>query len=64
MKFCPVGVELFRTERRTDRNDEANSRLSQILGTRLNTERGVTQHNQTAKYSIIYFSNTPTNAHI
>jgi len=48
IKICPVGAELFHAERRTDRNDEANSRLSQILGTRLNTQRGVTQHNQTA----------------
>jgi hypothetical protein len=33
-----------------DRNDEANSRLSQILGMRLNTQRVVTQHKLTAKH--------------
>jgi len=30
MKIRPVGAELFRGERRTDRHDEANSRFSQF----------------------------------
>jgi hypothetical protein len=30
MKIRPVGAELFRADRRTDRYDEANSRFSQF----------------------------------
>jgi hypothetical protein len=52
VKICPVDAEMFHAERRTERNDEANSRLSQILETRLNTLRSVTQHNQTVKHHV------------
>ena len=34
MKIRPVGAELFRSDRRTNRHDEANSRFSQFLRTR------------------------------
>jgi hypothetical protein len=47
-----VRVELFHAERRTDRNDEANCHLPQILGRRLNTQPGVTRHNTTAKHFV------------
>jgi len=30
MKIRPVGVELFREDRRTDRHDESNSPFSQF----------------------------------
>jgi len=30
MKISPVGAEKFHADRRTDRHDEANSRLSQF----------------------------------
>ena len=36
MKIRPVGAELSHAERRTDRHDEANSRLSQFCEKRLN----------------------------
>jgi len=29
MKICPAGAELYHADTRTDRHDEANSRLSQ-----------------------------------
>jgi hypothetical protein len=29
-KICPVGAEMFRVDRRTDRRDEANSRFLQF----------------------------------
>jgi len=35
MKIRPLGEELFREGRRTDRHDETNSRLSHFLQTRL-----------------------------
>jgi hypothetical protein len=36
MKICLVGAELFHADgRKTDRHDDAKSRLSQILRTRL-----------------------------
>jgi len=31
MKILPVGAELFHTNRRTDRHDEANNRLPQFF---------------------------------
>jgi len=37
MKIRPEGVELFRADRQTDRNNEANNRFSQYLRTRLRT---------------------------
>jgi hypothetical protein len=37
MKIRPVGAELFHTDRRTDRHDEANSCFLQFLRTRLKT---------------------------
>jgi hypothetical protein len=37
MKIVPVGAEVFHTDRRTNRHDDANSRLSQILLKRLKT---------------------------
>ena len=37
MKILPVGDELFHTDRRTNRHDDTNSRLSQILRKRLKT---------------------------
>ena len=52
MKICPVGAEIFHTDRRTDGDDEANSRLSQILVTPLNTKQGVTQHHHNAKHYV------------
>ena len=30
MKICPVGAEMFHTDSRTGRQDEANSRFSQF----------------------------------
>jgi hypothetical protein len=36
MKIRLVGAELFHADGQTDRHDEANSRFSQILRTRLN----------------------------
>jgi len=30
MKICALGAELFHAERRADKNDEANSRSSQL----------------------------------
>ena len=35
MKILPVGAELFHSDRRTDRHDEANSRFKKFLETRL-----------------------------
>jgi len=35
MKIRPVGPELFHADGQTDRRDEANSRFSQFLRTRL-----------------------------
>jgi len=36
--ICQVGAELFHADRRTDRRDEADSRFSQSLRTRLKTD--------------------------
>jgi len=30
MKICPLGAELFHADRRTDRRDKVNSRLSEF----------------------------------
>jgi len=38
MKILPVGAELFQTDGRTDRHDEANIRFSPFCEKRLKTE--------------------------
>ena len=42
MKIRPLGAELFRADRETDRHDEANSRFSQFLQTCLKHSRAST----------------------
>ena len=37
MKILPMEAELFHVDRGTDRHDDANSRFSKILETRLKT---------------------------
>jgi hypothetical protein len=46
MKIHPMGAELFQVDGRTDRYDDANSRFSQFLRTRLkiNNHDNVTKH--------------------
>jgi len=42
MKIRPVGVELFHADRRMDRHDKANSRLSQFAKAPINGLFGYT----------------------
>jgi hypothetical protein len=39
VKICPVGAELFHADLQTDGHNEANSRVSQFLRTRIKTTK-------------------------
>ena len=52
MKISPVRAELFRADRQTDRHDEANSGVWQILPKRL---KSTTLIRQSVRYIVEYF---------